>query len=326
MRHASHRFNPFVPAVLGLLLVSPLLQGGPVHEETVISLRHTILAAINEDRALHGLAPVQLDPHASEIADQFCARQIRERTRGHFVTDGQPPYMRYSQSGGNDGLSQNAAAWSANYVFSEASLAALVRESQREMMAEVAPNDGHRRTILDPWATHVGIGVAWEGGELRLSQEFIRRYLEWKRPLARSTSVDKRPLAMGKPRDGYRVHSISVHFEKQPETMSTALVNRLETYALPTRRRDYRPRLDAPVTNGPKRDMRASSRIYADGSRGDFTIDRDGAFSFAIPLDEGPGLYTVVVWVQPEGRDEIISASNVSIQASAPGTRATRAK
>ena len=35
------------------------------------------------------------------------------------------------------------------------------------------------RTILDPYATHVGIGVAWEGGEFRITQEFIRRYVDW---------------------------------------------------------------------------------------------------------------------------------------------------
>ncbi len=289
------------------------LHGDATGRETrADNLRQTILNAINHDRALHGLPAVRLDPHASAAADRFCRMQIAERTTGHFATDGKPPYMRYSLSGGNDGLSQNTAAWSANYTFEEDSLADLVLESQREMMAEVPPNDGHRRAILDPSATHVGIGIAWEGGELRLAQEFIRRYVEWKRPLPRSTTLDRRPLATGKPRAGYRVSAISVHFEQYPRTMSRDVVNRIESYTLPSRRRDYRPRL-LNIHAHPPGEVCRDTVAYADGSRGDFTVERDGSFSFAIPLEEGPGLYTVVVWVQPEGSAEIISASNVSI-------------
>ena len=32
-------------------------------------------------------------------------------------------------------------------------------------MREVAPHDGHRRTILDPYATHVGLGQLARVGE-----------------------------------------------------------------------------------------------------------------------------------------------------------------
>ena len=301
-----------------MLLASPLLEGGLSREETLISLRQTILSAINQDRAAHGLRPVRLDPHASRTADRFCELQIREGTSGHFATDGLAPYARYSLAGGNDGLSQNAVAWSANYSFSEAALPALARESQREMMSEVAPRDGHRRTILDPHATHVGIGVAWEGGELRFTQEFLRRYIEWKRPLPRSTTTDKRPLAVGRPHRGYAVRGITVHFEQRPETMSATLVNRLDSYSLPSRRRDYRPRLGTLHARHSDGGICRDTLLYADGSRGDFTLERDGSFSFAIPLEDGPGLYTVVLWVQPDESDELISASNVSIVVSSP--------
>ena len=42
------------------------------------------------------------------------------------------------------------------------------------MMAEKPPDDGHRQAILDPLWTHVGIGVALEGGEFRMTEEFTR--------------------------------------------------------------------------------------------------------------------------------------------------------
>ena len=50
----------------------------------------------------------------------------------------------------------------------------MTRQSQHAMMIEKPPHDGHRRTILDPHATHVGIGLAWEKGEFRIAQEFVR--------------------------------------------------------------------------------------------------------------------------------------------------------
>src|SRR6266849_5646580 len=100
--------------------------------------------------------------------------------------------MGYSFSGGIDGVSENAAAWSANYNFSDRALYEMMRRYKDAMMREVAPHDGHRRTILDPFATHVGIGLAWDRGEFRLTQEFIRRYVDWVRPLPRSASVGDR--------------------------------------------------------------------------------------------------------------------------------------
>src|SRR5688572_18507930 len=102
-----------------VVLVSPLAQGESRNSELSFALKHDLLVLINKDRAAHGLKPVQLDPHASEVADAYCRRQIKNGTTGHFTIDGQSPYMRYSFAGGNDGLSENAAAWSANYSFAE---------------------------------------------------------------------------------------------------------------------------------------------------------------------------------------------------------------
>ena len=67
-----------------------------------------------------------------------------------------------------------AAAWSAGYNFDAKALYEMMRSAEDSMMREVQPHDGHRTTILDPYATHVAIGLAWEGGEFRITQEFIR--------------------------------------------------------------------------------------------------------------------------------------------------------
>jgi hypothetical protein len=268
-----------------LIAGTPLAQGeGPI-DETRFVLRNELVRMINRDRARYGLGAVELDMQTSVLADAYCRQQIRNGTTGHFTTNGEAPYMRYSFAGGDDAVSENAAAWSASYKFTDRALYEMMRRSEEAMMEETAPHDGHRRTILDPHANYVGIGLAWEKGEFRLTQEFIRRYVEWARPLPRAASAGDRVLATGRAIPGYEVDAISVHHEPLPQAISAITANLIDTYSLPDKRRDYTPR-----------------------------VANDGTFSFAVPFTDGPGVYTVVVWVHKTGTRTAISASNVSIR------------
>ena len=293
-------------ALLALLLAisAPLAQGGAPADETRFALREEFLRLINRDRKQFGLQPVQLDPFSSSVADAYCRDQIRNGTTGHFTTDGQAPYMRYSFAGGNDGLSENAAAWSATYNFGDRALYEMMRRSEDAMMREVAPHDGHRRTILDPYATQVGIGLAWDGGEFRLTQEFIRHYVDWKRPLPRTATISDQVLCSGQPVHGYQIDAITVHHESLPQSIAAVTANAMTSYGLPETRRQFLPRL-------------RFGEYYADGSRGDFPIQRSGSFAFVVPFSDGPGVYTVVVWVREHGAREAIAASNVSVRVTA---------
>ena len=292
-----------------------LAQGEGAADEMRMTLRGEFVRLINRDRAKFGLPPVQLDAQVSATADAYCRAQIRNGTTGHFTTDGEAPYMRYSFAGGNDGVSENAAAWSANYGFSDNALYDMMRRSEAAMMAEVAPHDGHRKTILDPAATHVGIGLAWEKGEFRLTQEFIRHYVEWLRPLPRRASNAQPLLCAGRAVNGYDVEAITVHHEPLPQPMAAITANAIQSYSLPDARREYLPRLKGTYTRFTPAGIERIREEYSDGRRGDFQVADDGKFAFAIPLPDGPGIYTVVVWVRPHGSTEdAIPASDVSIR------------
>lgn len=304
-------------AASAVLLASPLAQGEAPADETRITLRHEFLRLINRDRVDNGLPPVELDPEASITADNYCREQIRNRTSGHFTLDGLPPYMRYSFAGGNDGVSENAAAWSANYRFSDRALYDMIVRSEQAMVRESAPHDGHRRTILDPNATHVGIGLAWEGGEFRIAQEFVRRYVNWKWPLPRVAATGERVAAAGKPMSGYRVEAISLYHEPLPRPMTAAVANLRNSYNLPGNRRDYLPRLRTYYERRSDGSMYEMKEEYSDGRRGDFTVATDKSFSFDVPFSDGPGVYTVVVWVRRDAAPPI-PASNISIRVEAP--------
>ncbi len=301
-----------------LVISAPLAQGEAPIDETRFTLREEFLRLINRDRKQFGLRPVQLDALASSVADSYCREQIRNGTSGHFTIDGRAPYMRYSFAGGNDGVSENAAAWSANYTFSDRALYEMMRRSEDAMMREVAPHDGHRRTILDPFATHVGIGLAWNGGEFRLTQEFVRHYVEWTRPLPRLAAVGDQILCSGRPASGYEIEAITVHHEPLPQPMAALTANAITTYSLPDARREYLPRLRSRYKRTSEGSILEVREMYSDGRRGDFPVNDDGGFAFVIPFADGPGVYTVVVWVKPPGAREAIPASNVSVRVSEP--------
>jgi hypothetical protein len=269
---------------------------------------------INRDRQLYRLPPVQLDLEASAIGDAYCRTQIRNGTTGHFTTDGLAPYMRYSFSGGNDAISENAAAWSASYAFNDRALYEMSRRSEDAMMAEMPPNDGHKRTILDPNATHVGIGMAWERGEFRLVHEFVRRYVAWTRPLPRHANAADTVIVSGAPLAGASIEAITVHHEPPPGVMTASAASAIQRYALPEKRKEYLPRLKSEYTRRSDGGLAYTRREYSDGRRGDFYVGKDGAFSFAVPFTEGAGVYTVVVWVKRSDAATAVSASNVSIR------------
>lgn len=290
-----------------LLLVLPLCADEA--EQMRADLRADVLAEINRDRQAQGLGPVALDDDTSTLGDSYCWEQIRNRTTGHFTTDGLSPYMRYSFAGGNDAVTENAAAWSSPQPFAIPALHDMARRSHAAMMAERPPRDGHRRAILDPWATHVGIGVAWKGGEYRLVQELLRRWLVWSRPFPRYARLGDALSGAGRPLKGANVEAISVHYEPVPRSLAASVASDRDEYALPARRREYRP---APFeADGISNSIRTAVRGRQPET---FTLTADGGFRFEVPFTEGPGIYTVVVWVRPPGAKEAVAASNVSIR------------
>jgi uncharacterized protein YkwD len=308
------------PLAVVMVLASPRAEGQASDDQIHQELKEQLLQRINADRAAMGLPPVALDQQASAIADRYCQRQIENGTTGHFTIDGQAPYMRYSLAGGNDGLSENAAAWSANYAFTSSMVQGLMQKSEDAMVAEHAPHDGHRRAILDPAATHVGLGLAWQNGELRMTEEFLRRYIDWLRPVPRASSIGERVRIGGRAAAPFQVSAISVHHESLPEPLTQWSANLIESYSLPRKRRDYLPRLGVIVEHSADGSLLARYADYSDGRKGDFTLAEDGSFVFDVPFPDGPGMYTVVVWLRPGITGNAIAASNISIRVDRPSS------
>jgi uncharacterized protein YkwD len=148
-----------------------------------------MLQLINRDRASQGRGPVALDPIAT-AADKSTPKRWRcSAIRRHWNMEGKKPDQRYTEAGGLHYSGENSHyMWQGNGPEIQPLMPnARFRRQELEKIEsdyfnEVPPNDSHRVTILDPYQTHVGIGLAVAGGNrmrtVGQQASVVRRYLE----------------------------------------------------------------------------------------------------------------------------------------------------
>jgi uncharacterized protein YkwD len=196
------------------------------------AVKEGVFAQINRDRVLAGLLPVAWDEPASRVADAFCAQQVREATRGHFLMDGLPPYARTAFAGVFGAQSENSVSWITTApTFTETPLQ-LALIGHREMMDEKPPQDGHRRTILDPDATHVGIGYALAHGRFQMAQEFLTRGLE-RLSLSRRDTSRVILRFEGRPAPGNGLQFVTIAREPPPALLTREEASARTSYSYP---------------------------------------------------------------------------------------------
>lgn len=268
-----------------LAVALPLFAADPDPVALRKELRTYMLELVNADRVKHGVKPVELDAVAAWHSDLFCEEQIAHDVSGHFNLKGEGPHLRWSNVHyRSDLVHENASSWSTTRMLTPIVIKDMIRRSQESMMNEKPPFDGHRDTILDPWATHLAPGFAWKGGELRFSQIFLRRYVTLEQ-IPRAVWVRDRVNVTGWIIGEEAFDSITVHYAPPPRPLTAKEASDIPTYKLPERHTRYLPKL--PMT-----------RHYMDGGRGDVVIDKK-KFTVDIGFNDGPGIYTVVVWIKP---------------------------
>lgn len=147
-----------------------------------------VLNRINKDRADFGLLPVELSSNqAAQIhaEDVFGTRQI-----SHWMTNGEKPYMTYTQYDGEGSVQQNVAiAGFSPEQYEQCVTNVLIKceeieplstidQLQYEMMYndKECCNDGHKDNVLNPRHTHVSIGIVYDQYYLALVQNFENNY------------------------------------------------------------------------------------------------------------------------------------------------------
>lgn len=262
---------------------------------TVAEARRYMLALINRDRASHGLSPVELDEGAPTVAGQRHAEDmVRLGYLGHWGSDGSVPEQRHTEAGGADMVLENALCFT-DEKKREIDPKPLidpveVERAQSLFFDEVPPNDGHRRNILKPTHTRVGIGVAQPKGTARelaapcFTQEFVGGYGTYA-PLPKKAKVGQTVRVEATLTNGARPTGIGVARVPLPKPLPPSELNRRRTYPVPKPYQVYwGPGFVTPLVaniDGPK-------------------------ISLDVPLSDKrqPGLYAVSVWAKIGASDE----------------------
>jgi uncharacterized protein YkwD len=270
-------------------LTHPLteLQPGPARPTDPVKL--AVLDRINADRKAAGLSPVAWDEAAARVADAFCAAQIKGGIVGHYLEDGLPPYARTGLAGIFGMEAENVTSWKTTAGAFSKSTVDLALSGQRDMMGETPPQDGHRKTILDPDATHVGVGWAQERGNFRMAQEFMTRRLA-ELTLQKVADAPNTILIQGKPPSPYRLDFVTLALEPAPRPLTRAQANSRISYAYPAARLGYVP------------EGRKSLRVVGTDTEDRIRVGAAGDFAFRFTPAQ-PGLWTLVFYTS-DGKSE----------------------
>jgi uncharacterized protein YkwD len=139
------------------------------------------LEVINKSRKKFKAEPVKLDILASRVANKMCREAAENKYVGHWNLAGEKPYHRYAFAGGYDHVSENAygSMTSGDYVISNSLVTEMMKKGHDDFMSERAPNDGHKKNIIEKSHNYVGLGYYITDDQFRYYEEYIDRYLEF---------------------------------------------------------------------------------------------------------------------------------------------------
>jgi uncharacterized protein YkwD len=292
---------PFALGVWSVARGQVLVERGRFSESDVPLARERLLKQVNAERTGAGLSQLELDDLANKVASEHALDMVKGGYLSHWGRDGRKFYHRYSFAGGIDAAQENASA--AEYIQSvtPAAVNQDLRDMHVSMFEETPPYDGHRQTILFPYHTHVGFGVALQGHSLRLDELYLARYLRVdpvvRRAKPRSTVV----LTGNLLNPAHFLNQVDVFYEPQPAPPDLEWLRTARPVSLPDEYKTLRPKAPA----GTK---------YTDGSKGEYVWRRDGTFDVPVKLyrDE-PGIYTIVFWVRRVPADKGFPGAEICI-------------
>lgn len=200
--------------------------------ETTLKLKLDVLEVINRNRERHGLRPVQLDILACRVASKTASEAVKGGYYGHYNLRGEKPYHRYAFAGGLDHASENASMrWSSAPMTKDyAGVRGFITEAHMAMYNETPPNDGHRKNILDPWHTHVGLGFSLVDNDFRYYELYIDRYLEFDAVPQAVKAGDTVKVSGKAAAPGYGVFYAIAYYEPFPSPMTAAEIRGRGSY------------------------------------------------------------------------------------------------
>jgi uncharacterized protein YkwD len=278
-----------------------IVERGAFTEKDVPYARDELLELLNEERRHAGLSTLEMDPLACKVAAEHARDLATGDFLSHWGSDGRKPYHRYSFAGGTDASQENLASATSVQSIAIPGIVNDLREMHQAMLAEVPPRDGHRKTILDPYHTHVGFGIALRGRNLKLDELYLARYLRLA-PFKNSAKPKSTVLLSGRllsPQ--YFLNNVDVFYEPLPTPPTFDWLHTPRSVSLPDEHRTLRPK--APP-----------GAIYTDGTTGDFELTDEGTFKVRVEMFRNePGIYTALFWIRRVPADKAFPGAEVCI-------------
>jgi uncharacterized protein YkwD len=109
---------------------------------------YEVVRLINEARAQHGLPPLVTSGTLAQVAQAHADDCLQRGWGSHTGSDGSNVKTRMQRAG------YDPVRWSECWAHTQSP-----QEAMGFWMNETPPNDPHRRTILSPWLTEIGVGV-----------------------------------------------------------------------------------------------------------------------------------------------------------------------
>ena len=278
-----------------------LIERGRFNEDDIPLAREQLLTMINAERANARLSRLRLDDLACKVASEHAGDMANGNFLSHWGTDGRKPYHRYSFAGGTAAVQENVSAADNIQSVTSANVLKDLRDMHQSMVGEVPPNDGHRKTILFPWHTHVGFGIAMQGHSVRLDELYVARYVDID-PIPRQVKKKARVLLTGRTRDReHTLTGVDVYYEPLPSPPDINWLREPRSYGMPEKNERLFPRLPDRYS-------------YPNGSQGTIEVESTGGFRVSVSLSKKPGINTIMIWLR-EGQNGIaFPASQICIR------------
>lgn len=273
--------------------------------------RKYMVGLINKDRASVGAPPVELDETATKAGQSHTDEMAINGYLSHWSMDGKKPDQRYTDAGGRDADAENVYASSegdaaesgpirqiplhASQVFKKYQL----DEMESRFFNEKPPYDGHRKNIINPTHTAVGVGLSFAssfgmGSRFACTQEFVDHYGDYSE-MPSTLDLGGKFTLTGKLRKGVHLHAIELRVEDVPKPLTVAELNKTRSYG------------------GAEK---VAKTLLTDPQQTDDPVkitDSDGQeqFSANIVSDDSwqPGEYYVCLWAAVDGQPEDVMIS-----------------
>jgi hypothetical protein len=251
MNRARRGFLQGACAGLGVALLDRTISAHDDLEDTFKDIRKNILEMINEERDVAKVQPVALDDLATAVATKHAVDLVTKEFTSHWGSDGLKPYHRYSFAGGTAATEENVSSADNTWSLKAKDLKQDTAYLHVRLYQEKPPYDGHRKTILAPQHTHVGLVIVVQVLRLRLVELFVAKYVEI-RPIKQAAKPGASLPFTGKMlRRGYSLHHVEVFYEPLPVRPELSWLRQPRPYGLPNESRVLRPKVPPPTTPGP---------------------------------------------------------------------------